>query len=125
MEDGKPAKRRGQGGPQQEQAQTRRPTLSAIRRATGPPTTRLAGQTPNWRIPTAARQKGMDTETGQPGTQTVGHPDGGFILHMTQFPFGLPELWLWRSVWSHLSKLATAALVGSSTCSTSGYWVLV
>src|SRR5437879_4894184 len=77
MEDGKPAKRGGQYGPQQEPAQARRPTLSALCRAKGPAAASLAGHTPKWGISTAARPTGLDTETGQQGTETVGHPSGG------------------------------------------------
>src|SRR5436305_72917 len=76
VEDAKPAKCRGQGGPQQKQAQARRPALLALCATKGLAAAGLAEQTPQRGISTAARETGLDTETGQQGTEAAGHPTG-------------------------------------------------
>src|ERR1035441_7682535 len=63
-------------------------------------------------LPPGAGAAGVHPQT-QRGLASPGYPDGAFTVHMTQFPFGLPEFSIWRSALNWLPTSATPALVGA------------
>src|SRR5271157_6143296 len=77
MEDGKPAKRLEKGRSKQGRRRSGRPESRTVSAGKPPPAGTSAGHAEKRAIHPPTRQAGLDTQTGQQGTQTAGSAGGG------------------------------------------------